>query len=220
MAKVITLGGQKGGTGKSMISRNLAVYLTLKGFKVLVVDTDDQATSGFFTQRRKEKHPDLPIFDYTKVLEYEALTNVQNIKDQFDYIIIDAAGRKDNMFAVALMITDIAVVPFDPSTDSTDTIPVVAKTIADVKQKDVNPSLEVLSLVSKGLSKKLNHLAKEAIIRHSEQLELLDVVIQNRSTFIYAISEGLAVFEYKPSDWKANREINKLIKAILKKVDK
>ena len=49
---IITIGGIKGGCGKSLISTNLTVMRALKGKKVLLVDADEQGTSGDWTDHR------------------------------------------------------------------------------------------------------------------------------------------------------------------------
>ena len=46
---VYTVGGIKGGSGKTTIATNLAVMLHNKGRDVLFVDADDQETATDFT---------------------------------------------------------------------------------------------------------------------------------------------------------------------------
>jgi len=40
MTRIITFGGGKGGTGKSLLATNVATYLSKKGYSVLVIDAD------------------------------------------------------------------------------------------------------------------------------------------------------------------------------------
>ena len=49
MARIISIVNQKGGTGKSACTANLAVGLTQKNMKVLIVDADPQSdvSAGF-----------------------------------------------------------------------------------------------------------------------------------------------------------------------------
>ena len=51
---IILVGGEKGGSGKSCLAQNIAVYLrTEKGAKVLMVDCDPQRTTSDWIQERK-----------------------------------------------------------------------------------------------------------------------------------------------------------------------
>ena len=47
MIQVVSVINQKGGVGKSTTSQSLAAGLSLKGFKVLLIDTDSQGNLSF-----------------------------------------------------------------------------------------------------------------------------------------------------------------------------
>ena len=53
---VLTVAGQKGGSGKSTLVRNLAIHFALDGYRVGIVDADliQQHSSEFFADRLKE----------------------------------------------------------------------------------------------------------------------------------------------------------------------
>jgi len=51
---VILIGGEKGGTGKSMIATNLAAIHSIQGDDALLLDTDKQATATYWAINRDE----------------------------------------------------------------------------------------------------------------------------------------------------------------------
>ena len=52
---IITVGGIKGGSGKSTVATHLAVLRAQAGREVLLVDADGQATATDFTKERKAR---------------------------------------------------------------------------------------------------------------------------------------------------------------------
>ncbi len=45
MPKIITFSNQKGGPGKTTMTRELGIYLAVTGHHTLLIDTDPQGTS-------------------------------------------------------------------------------------------------------------------------------------------------------------------------------
>ena len=50
---IITVGGIKGGSGKSLGATNLAIMRRLAGFDALLVDADDQKSASEFVAQRE-----------------------------------------------------------------------------------------------------------------------------------------------------------------------
>ena len=53
---IYTIGGIKGGSGKTTVATNLTVLLAADGRDVLLVDADDQETASDFTVWRNNEH--------------------------------------------------------------------------------------------------------------------------------------------------------------------
>ena len=91
MGKVITFSNQKGGSGKSTLSANLAVLWSNSGYKVAVIDADPQKSLTYWLSERKKYYGDDDIginvynFDIRNLAE-----EVKKIKRKYDFIIIDS----------------------------------------------------------------------------------------------------------------------------------
>ena len=91
MGKVITFSNQKGGSGKSTLSANLAVLWSNSGYKVAVIDADPQKSLTYWLSERKKYYGDDDIgvnfynFDIRNLTE-----EVKKIKRKYDFIIIDS----------------------------------------------------------------------------------------------------------------------------------
>ncbi len=51
---IILVGGEKGGSGKSCLAQNLAVYLQYKNRDILLLDADPQGTTTDWVKERDE----------------------------------------------------------------------------------------------------------------------------------------------------------------------
>ena len=54
MGKVIAFSNQKGGSGKSTLSANIAVLWSNSGYKVAVIDADPQKSLSYWLTERKK----------------------------------------------------------------------------------------------------------------------------------------------------------------------
>ena len=91
MGKVVAFSNQKGGSGKTTLSANIAVLWSNSGYKVAVVDADAQKSLTYWLSERKKYYGedntgiDLYDFDIRKLSE-----EIKNIKKKYDFIIIDS----------------------------------------------------------------------------------------------------------------------------------
>ena len=91
MGKVIAFSNQKGGSGKSTLSANLAVLWSNSGYKVAVIDADPQKSLTYWLSERKKYYgaDDIGINFYN--FDIRNLTEeVKKIKRKYDFIIIDS----------------------------------------------------------------------------------------------------------------------------------
>lgn len=122
MAKIIMVGGQKGGVGKSLITTLLATALGSKPFshKVAVIDLDSQGTIHKLRNIDLRTYGDvqIPFAVYTATSENLA-TIINQLNAQYELVFIDAAGKLDTRadvqqqeIARSLMYVDLLLIPF------------------------------------------------------------------------------------------------------------
>ena len=122
MAKIISIGNQKGGVGKTQISIMLATALSQKPFnlKMCVIDLDNQKSVVNIRELdlRAYQTENVPF----EVFSYNVATLQNNIGDldkAYDVIIFDVAGKLDNDAPIEsqeitkiLMYVDCLFIPF------------------------------------------------------------------------------------------------------------
>lgn len=92
---MILVGGEKGGSGKSCLAQNLAVYFARdKDAIVLMVDCDPQRTTSDWIQARNT-NPTLPAINCIQL--YGKIRNdLLSLNQHYDYVIVDCGGQ-DNL---------------------------------------------------------------------------------------------------------------------------
>lgn len=94
---IVLLGSNKGGSGKTTVSCNLAVALAMQGSEVCLVDADRQGSAARWNLERESAEITPAI---TLVQKYDNLTNtLQSLKEKYDYILVDVAGRNSGSVA-------------------------------------------------------------------------------------------------------------------------
>eukprot|EP01035_Chromulina_nebulosa_P028766 gene28766-38023_t len=111
--KVITLATSKGGAGKSTLARNLAAHWVNLGFKIVIIDADPQ---GSIINRHD---PEGELKDLHVIAEPEETVSgvIKEIKENYDFLIVDTGGFRNKTTVRALIETDLAIIPLKPSAD-------------------------------------------------------------------------------------------------------
>jgi len=201
---IVCIGGVKGGSGKSTIAVNLAAIRASKGFDTLLVDTDTQATAADFTVLRENT---LGNAGYTCVqLTGIAVRNeIRRLAPKYDDIIIDVAGRDTAGQRAALTVADQLVIPFVPRSFDIWTIAHVTQLLEEMLP--ANPELVAWTFLNKADAQGADNEETTAILGDSPITHNKSVAIANRKAVSHAVSEGLSIMEYKPSNTKAQREM-------------
>lgn len=133
-ARVIVIGNEKGGAGKSTVSVHLSVALMRMGKKVGVIDLDvRQRTLTRYLENRlrwmqsteaKLPMPEIIRVDASKERDLDAaeaeeterfLTSVSRLKKACDYVLVDAPGGDTFLSRLAHVNADTLITPLNDS---------------------------------------------------------------------------------------------------------
>lgn len=203
--KTIALISQKGGSGKTTISLNLAIAATLKGRHVVVIDLDPQQSAARWSRLRGAEAP---------IILPGHGPNLADLVDRArdggaDLVIIDTAPKSESASLVAAKLADLILIPCQPSSLDLDAI---ADTV-NIATLAKRPAAFVLNNCRAAST--LAEQAEEAL--RAYQLPIVPVRLGNRVAFVKSLSEGKGVLEHEPRG-AAAAEIKELYASVLKQV--
>jgi chromosome partitioning protein len=105
MAKTIVFGNQKGGVAKTTSTYNVAMQLALKGYRVLMVDSDPQASLTIITGLTPEDYLDNNLC--TLLDDIEGEVDIHKCIISFDLSAYASVG--DSVGSLGIIPTDIAM---------------------------------------------------------------------------------------------------------------
>jgi chromosome partitioning protein len=199
---ITVIGSLKGGSGKSTITFNLAIWLALADVHVAVIDADPQATLSDVLHVRSEEGytPAIPR------LSSDALHDTQVLAD-YEHVLVDIGTASMDNVKHALAVAGRIIVPVPPSQ-------------ADIWSTQrflrfVNAQTGGREVLVQGF---INRADTHRAVRESDEaaaalvslpgIQFLRPRLAQRTIFRRSFSEGLAVFEQEPrskgaAEWNA-----------------
>lgn len=209
---IYTVGGIKGGSGKTTIATNLIVYLAKQGHDVILVDADDQESATDFTSFRHQSLNGELGYTAVKITGSELNAQVARLAQKYDDVVIDTGGRDTVSQRSALSVSNVYLVPFAPRSLDIWTLRKVENLIAEMSP--FNPGLVCLTFINKADARGTYKDDTADLLRESQHVQLIDTPLGNRISFANAAASGLGVIEIKPTDEKAVSELTELYKGI------
>ncbi len=221
MGKVIAIATQKGGVGKTTTTIELGTNLTLLGKKVLVVDLDQQGdttrsvngmlTNGIYQVLNVESYikdviQKTPYFDL--ICSSRQLSSVDriftdrddiyiladalsDIKDEYDYILIDNNPDLGMLFTMSIVAADYVIIPTECDRNSLNGIRETEAIINKLRNnRNKDSKAEILGYI---LTKKES--TNVHIIAFDELEELAEE--KDEKPFVTYITKGIKVSESK-----------------------
>ncbi|MDR8763813.1 AAA family ATPase [Burkholderia multivorans] len=211
---IVTVGNTKGGVGKTTLAVNLAIARAMGGRDVWLIDGDRQGTAQTAISIRADAGQ-LPGIACATYPDGPTLrTQVQQQRDKFQDIIIDAGGRDSTALRAALWVSDVLLVPFQPRSYDVWALSDIAALVDEARSaRDGLRALAVLNCADPGEASTDNAEAAAAVA-DVPQFEYLSTPIRRRKAFANAAGAGLSVLELKPADRKASDELSALVSAL------
>jgi chromosome partitioning protein len=195
---ILTVGGEKGGVGKSTLAVHLSYMLCVAGRDPMLIDADPQSSSTNFAAARDDRgaEPRLPcIQKLGKSLAHES----KALAGRYSDIIIDTGGRDTIELRLAMLVSDRVIVPINCSAFNWWTLEKVDQLVGEAMLS--NPDLRTSVLLNRApgnpqLRRRKVATATERL--HSAvftNLDVLETFLVERTAFQDNEEYGLTVWE-------------------------
>ena len=207
-AKIIAVVNQKGGSGKTTVTMQLAGSIARRGYKVLVVDADPQGTATRWAASADDESPFPASVVGLSAANAKVHREVKKFVEDYDCIIIDCPPAADSPVPQsALLIADLALVPIIPSPLDMWAAVGIRQVIQNVG--DINDSLQSRLVLNQCQPK--TTLAQESMeILPEFGIELAKSQIQHRQVYRQSAVFGQSVHDMASKATAAIQEINRL----------
>jgi len=189
---ITVIGSLKGGSGKSTVTFNLAIWLAMAECDVAVIDADPQATLTDVLEVRREEgfQPMVQRLGAKQMKDRDGL-------ESFGEVLIDVGTASMDNLKRAVSIADRLVVPVPPSQAD---IWSTQRFLRFVDSSCGKRKPEVLGFINRGDT---HHAVREsdeaaAALVSLAGIRYLKPRLSQRTVYRRSFSEGLAVFEQEP----------------------
>ena len=212
-AKIIAVTNQKGGSGKTTLSMQLAGALARRGNKVLVVDADPQGTATRWAAAADDDKPFPASVVSLSAASSKVHREVKKFVDDYDFIIIDCPPAADSPVPQsALLIADLALVPIIPSPLDMWAAVGIRQVIENVG--DINETLKSRLVINQ--CQPNTTLAKEALeILPEFGIDLCPAYIHQRQVYRQSAVFGQSVHDFGSKAEQAIAEIEALTNEVV-----
>lgn len=207
MTCIIAFVSQKGGVGKSTLSRAWAREATIEGLRTKIADLDIQQSTTVDWHRRRLQFDIQPLIS---VESFGTAAQAISIANDYDLLIIDGPARASKGTLDIARVANLVVQPTGASLD--DLVPAI-KLFHSLVKEGIHKSKLVFALVKVGTeseeSETKNYI-KEA------GYEVLDGCLVEKPSYRQAQNAGYSVTEtrYKALNERADKLIQSLINQV------
>jgi len=199
---IIALLNQKGGVGKTTLATHLGGAFATCGRSVLIIDADPQGSALDWARRRDQAG--IPrLFGVIGLPKDNLHVEAPQLARHFDHLIIDGPPRVTALARSALLASDVALIPVQPSAydvwASQEMVDLVREALV------FSPRLRAAFVVNRRVVGTV--IGREARFALGDQgLPTLEAEVHQRIPFAVSVANGCLVHEQQPRSLAA-REI-------------
>ena len=237
MSEVIVVTSGKGGVGKTTTSANVGTGLAMLGEKVILIDTDiglrnldvvmglenrivynlvDVVEGNCRLKQaliKDKRYPNLFLLPSAQTRDKSSVTPgqmrklVDDLREEFDYILIDCSPSLGLITINALTAADSVIIPVQAEYFALEGISKLLNTIKIIKSK-LNPALEIEGFLLTMYDSRLRQANQiyDEVKRHFQEL-VFSTVIQRNVKLSEAPSYGLPTILYDADSTGAKNHI-------------
>ena len=209
-AKIISVGNQKGGVGKTTVTMQLAGVLGQR-YRVLVADADEQATATKWAAMA-EGEPFPAAVVGLAAAGSKIHRELQRLSEQYDFIFVDCPPSVSSPVPqAAFLVSDLVLIPTRPSLPD---IWAVQETIQLVERaKAINEGIKAAILVN--ALQPNTQLGRDAVeIIQQFDAHLLKTILRQRQAYPQSVVLGGTVSQISGAK-PAHSEVQSLVDEVL-----
>lgn len=210
---ILLVGGEKGGSGKSCLAQNIAVYFSReKNANVMLVDCDPQRTTSDRVQER-HMNPELPWINCVQMygkIRYE----LKSLEMHYDVVVVDCGGQDSVALRSAMVVASHVLFPLRPKRRDLKTLEHLEDLVSACNV--VNPEMIVGCVLTQcpALPNQANRILDAKEVCKSFNLRVLDNITYSRNIYDDSEEKGLSVMDVD-NEGKAASEIRAIIEELL-----
>jgi chromosome partitioning protein len=199
--RIVTITTNKGGVGKTTVTKNLGSAAASAGLNVLILDMDTQQNAASWGKRRRQHDRPLPLARFTT--ERDLADELKGaMKAGCDMVFIDTPPGRNSEAPAAVEAADLALIPFWNDQDAYEG---VVKT-ASLARRMGKPAYGVLNFATPNSR---IHEVEARTVLEAIPLPLAPVVLHRYDVHRLASIKGLTAQEVE-GEGTAAREIAEL----------
>ncbi|MGL4475260.1 MAG: AAA family ATPase [Shewanella sp.] len=206
---IILVGGEKGGSGKSCLAQNIAVFLSRDCHaSVIMVDCDPQRTTSDWIQARNNNPELIPI---NCVQLYGKIRNdLLSLQQHYDFVIIDCGGQDNLALRASMSVAKHVLMPLRPKRRDLKTVLHMDDVVATCSM--VNPDLHACFVMTQcpNLPNQAGRILEAKEVCRTYDIHVLDAITYSRNIYDDSEESGLSVIEID-KEGKAAAEIRAIV---------